>query len=95
MVMLDERIDKLTIDAAAEKFACQWPIDWPSGGLDICLAVATCCVRNSVIPCRRRQPGCGEGRKGRTRRKTGKGFTSGGMQGDKASGSAVHGAADA
>jgi 3-hydroxyacyl-CoA dehydrogenase / enoyl-CoA hydratase / 3-hydroxybutyryl-CoA epimerase len=42
MVMLDERIDKLTIDAAAEKFGMPMgPIELADQvGLDICLAVA-------------------------------------------------------
>ena len=60
MVMLDEKIDKLTIDAAAENSACRWgrsnsPIR--SASISVSRS-ATCCARNSAICCRRRRHGC-------------------------------------
>ena len=60
MVMLDEKIDKVTIDAAAENSACRWGrSSWPIRSASIfALRSATCCARNSAIRCRRRRPGC-------------------------------------
>ena len=60
MVMLDEKIDKRTIDAAAEQFGMPiGPIELADQvGLDICLAVGDMLRLNSAICCRRRQPGC-------------------------------------
>jgi 3-hydroxyacyl-CoA dehydrogenase len=77
MVMLDEKIDKLTIDAAAESSACRWVrSNSPTRSASISVSMsATCCARNSAIFCRRRRPGCAtRSRKGELGRKTGKGF---------------------
>ena len=75
--MLDEKIDKATIDAAAEKFGMPMgPIELADQvGLDTCLRSATCCEPNSatLLP-----PGATvvaeKVTAGELGRKTGKGF---------------------
>ena len=98
MVMLDEKIDKVTIDAAAEKFGMPMgPIELADQvGLDICLAVGDM-LRSKFGDLLPPTPAWLRDKvaKGELGRKTGKGFyvwKDG--KADKSSGCAVHGAAD-
>ncbi len=99
MVMLDEKVDKLTIDAAAEKFGMPMgPIELADQvGLDICLAVGDM-LRSKFGDLLPPTPAWLRDKvaKGELGRKSGKGFylwKDG--KADKTSGSASTGAADA
>ncbi len=60
MLMLDEHVDKQPSTRPRKNSACRWArSNSPTRSASISASMlATCCARNSAMPCRRPRPGC-------------------------------------